>query len=399
MKLLSLATFFVLGSLFFSFFASKKIEINSSKKEKFSFSTLTPSLISTEQGFESSLPQNLPDAPGQLVDHLFNISGIPSPKGAIFSVDEKEIWITSLLNKKIGIFVFDLNSGKKIAEINLADGGGVEIISSKNGEKIFVSQMETAKIFEIDAKTKTVSRVFSTGGSWTKFLALSFDEKKLFASNWSSNDISEIDLETGQLIRKIKTVKTPRGIWLTKDGNYLYVAGFENGEIEKINLKTLERKVIFKTGGAMRHIVGDEEKRILYVSDMAKNMIFKVLIETDKVFEFVKTDNNPNTISLSSDGKILFVSCRGKNAAEDNYYIPGPEWGSVLLFDTESGELLDAIVGGNQPTALAVSSSGNYLAFSNFLDSNLEIFKIPSYDVLKAGGGGRSKIYKAELKK
>lgn len=201
------------------------------------------------------------------------------------------------------------------------------------------------------------------------------------------------------MIRKIKTVKTPRGIWLTKDGNYLYVAGFENGEIEKIDLKTLERKVILKTGGAMRHIVGDEEKGILYVSDMAKNMIFKVFIETDKVFEFVETDNNPNTISLSPDGKILFVSCRGKNATKDNYYIPGPEWGSILLFDAESGELLDAIVGGNQPTALAVSSDGNYLAFSNFLDSNLEIFKIPSYDVLKAGGGGRSKIYKAELKK
>lgn len=106
------------------------------------------------------MPQNLPDAPGQLADHLFNISGIPSPKGAIFSVDGKEIWVTSLLNKKIGLFVLDLNSGKKIAEINLADGGGVEIISSKNGEKIYVSQMETAKVFEIDAKTKTISRVF-----------------------------------------------------------------------------------------------------------------------------------------------------------------------------------------------------------------------------------------------
>jgi DNA-binding beta-propeller fold protein YncE len=339
------------------------------------------------------------DRSGQLVHHLFNIEGAPSVKGLTFSADNKELWTTLLLNKEKGVSVFDSLTGEKLADINLANGGGVEIIFSSDGNKVYISQMETAKVFEVDTKTKEIMRTFDTKSAWTKVIELSADGKTLFASNWSGDDISEIDLQSGKLIRRIPTVDTPRGIYPTSDGNFIYVAGFGRGEIEKIDLKTGKGKVIFKSGGAMRHIVADEEKGVLYVSDMGKNVIWQLFLKNDEVKKFADTDFNPNTIKLSPDKKILFVSCRGKNYSADNYYVPGPEWGSVLLFDTESGEMLDAIVGGNQPTALDVSSDGKLLVFSDFLDARIEVFSVPSYDVLREGNGGRSEIYKSELKK
>jgi DNA-binding beta-propeller fold protein YncE len=341
----------------------------------------------------------LTDPVGQLVHHLFNIVSVPSPKAVTFTADGEEIWTTLLLNKKRGVSVFNSSTGDKVADINLADGGGVEVIFSLDGSKAYISQMETAKVFEVDRNSKKVLRVFDTKSAWTKILELSADGKTLFASNWSGNDVSEIDLEEGKLIRRIPAVKTPRGLYATKDGNYLYVAGFDKGEIEKIDLKTGKGKIIYKSGGAMRGIAADEEKGVLYISDMGKSAIFQVFLENDEVKKFVDTDHNPNTIVLSPDKKILFVSCRGINNSSGNYYIPGPEWGSVLLFDTESGTMLDAIVGGNQPTALDISPDGKLLVFSDFLDSRLEVFEIPSYSVLKDGNGGRSEIYKSELKK
>ncbi|MCX6737952.1 MAG: YncE family protein [Candidatus Parcubacteria bacterium] len=339
------------------------------------------------------------DPVGQLVHHLFNIVSVPSPKATVFTADGKEIWTTLLLNKKRGVSIFDSLTGDKVADINLADGGGVEIIFSLDGNKAYVSQMETAQVFEIDKNSKKVLRVFNTGSAWTKILELSADGKTLFASNWSGNDVSEINLEEGKLIRRIPTIKTPRGLYATKDGNYLYVAGFDKGEIEKIDLKTGKGKVIYKSGGAMRGIAADEEKEVLYISDMGKSAIFQVFLKNDEVKKFVNTDHNPNTIVLSPDKKILFVSCRGINNSSGNYYIPGPEWGSVLLFDTENGTMLDAIIGGNQPTALDVSPDGKLLVFSDFLDSRLEVFEVPSYSVLKDGDGGRSEVYKSELRK
>jgi YVTN family beta-propeller protein len=339
------------------------------------------------------------DLSGQLVRHLFNIDSVPSPKSAIFSFDGKEIWVTMLLNSKRGVAVFNSQTGEKIKDINLADGGGVEAIFSRDGKLAYVSQMETAKIFEIDTETKTVLRTFNTDSTWTKVLEFSADGTTLFASNWASNDVSEIDLSSGELIRKIPTVKTPRGIYATKDGKYLYVAGFDSGEIQKIDLKTGQGQIIYKSGGAMRHIVANEERGLLFISDMGKNIIWQVLLADDSVEKFVSTDMNPNTIVLSPDRKVLFVSCRGENYSAENYYIPGPEWGSILLFDTGTGKMLDAIIGGNQPTALAISVDGKTLVFSDFLDYKLEVFEIPSYSVLVEGNGGRSNVYKAELKK
>ena len=336
---------------------------------------------------------------GQLVKHLFNIELIPSPKAAAFSLDGKEIWATSLLNKKRGVSVFDTSNGRKIKDIDLGGGGGVEIVFSKDGQKAYVSQMETAKVFEIDTQTKEVLRSFDTQSTWTKELWLSQDNALLYASNWCGDDVSEIDLESGELVRRIKTVDTPRGIYVTPDNRYLYIAGFADGEIQKIDLKTGQKEILLHSGGAMRHIAANEKEGTLYFSDMAKASIWKLNLETSKVEQFVSTDHNPNTIVLSPDNKILFVSCRGINASAGNYYIPGPEWGSVLLFDTGTGKMLDAIIGGNQPTALAVSPDGKTLVFSDFLDNRLEVFEIPDYEVLKQGEGGIANFYKQYLRK
>jgi poly-gamma-glutamate synthesis protein (capsule biosynthesis protein) len=337
--------------------------------------------------------------PGQLVNCIYSVSGIPSPKGIAFTPDGKEFWVTSLMNKVRGVVVFDSKTGRHKKDIVLPDGGGVEIIFNASGSRAFVSQMETGRVFEIDTKTKEILRIFETKSSWTKVLALSQNEDFLLASNWSGNNVSIIDLKSGKLIENLPTVATPRGIYILKDGKTLYVAGFENGEIEKIDLESKEGKVIFKSEGAMRHIVGDEEKGVLYFSDMGKNKIFRVNLQDDKVEEFVKTDNNPNTIALTPDKKVLIVSNRGKNHPSGNYNIPGPEWGSILFFDISTGKMLDALVAGNQPTALAVSPDGKYFVYSDFLDGNLTICQLPSYEEFLAGDGGRSVIYHQEIKK
>jgi DNA-binding beta-propeller fold protein YncE len=84
----------------------------------------------------------------------------------------------------------------------------------------------------------------------------------------------------------------------------------------------------------------------------------------------------------------LIVSNRGKNHPSGNYNIPGPEWGSILFFDTSTGKMLDALLAGNQPTALAISPDGN-----------LTLCQLPSFEEFLAGRGGRSSIYHQEIQK
>ena len=94
-------------------------------------------------------------------------------------------------------------------------------------------------------------------------------------------------------------------------------------------------------------------------------------------------------MDIGPDGRVLYMSNRGKDNPK-TYYIPGPEWGTILAIDTTTGTILDAIVGGNQCTGLDVSPDGTLLAFSDFLDNKIRVYSIPPYDTLVAGGGGRA---------
>jgi sugar lactone lactonase YvrE len=214
----------------------------------------------------------------------------------------------------------------------------------------------------------------------------------------STADISEIDLGKGRVRRLLKTVRTPRGLWPTADGRRLYMAGLRDGELQRIDLASRKAKSLLRTGGAMRHLVGgDPEGRRLYADEMGINEAFVVDLASERVRRLARTDNVPNTIDLNPDGRVLYVSNRGRNGA--NYYLPGPEWGSVLAIDTASGMVLDAMVGGNQTTGLDVSADGRLLAFSDFLDNRIHLYAVPADQRLAAGGGGRAAAHRAELAK
>ncbi len=322
------------------------------------------------------------DPAGQLIKKRYETKTGSNPKQVTFTPDGSQMWV-SLLGSR-GVDVFDTANGNKIGLITLGTAGGsVEVIFRKDGTRAYASQMESGSVYEIDVKRRVVLRNMSTGGQWTKILLLSADENTLFAANWSSDDVSEIDLTTGKLRRKLRTVRTPRGLMLSPDGNRLFVAGFENGDIERINLLTGDRKILIKTGGAMRHISADPKKGVLFVDDMATAKVHKVDVATEEVTVFANTDSHPNTMDLGLNGSVLFVSNRGENGA--SYYVPGPEWGTVTMFDTATGRLIDAVVAGNQTTGLDVSDDGRLLAFTDFLDNRLVVYELPAPEVLLSG--------------
>ncbi len=337
------------------------------------------------------------DPEGQILHGIGLIATAGAPKGVSVTHDGSEAW-TSILNGPPSIQIFDPRSGELLGGVDIGEHGAVEVIFNRAGTLAYTSQMETAKCFEIDVRTRTVLREFETGSSWTKWVELSPDEKTLYASNWSGDDISIIDLATGSLVKRIGVSDTPRGMYATDDGKYLYVAGFDSGDLDRIDLATYTRTTLFTDGGALRHIVADEKSGRLFISDMSKNLVWVHDMKSGVTAKFVDVDEKPNTIDLNPDGTMLFVSCRGANNAK-SYYIPGPEWGSVLVFDATTGAPLDALIAGNQPTALDVSDDGTLLVFSDFLDNRLRVYEIPAYEKFAGGGGGRFEAHKAEIGK
>jgi DNA-binding beta-propeller fold protein YncE len=334
--------------------------------------------------------------PAGLLHHKLGVVRTgPAPKQVAFTPDGRELWVTLLGGH--GLQVFDRATLRRKAEVRLGRHGAVEVLFSRDGSTVYASQMETASVFEIDRRTHEVRRQLATKGVWSKVMALSVDERTMYVANWVSNDVSEIDLASGRVRRLLPTVGTPRGLYPTSDGKRLYVAGYARGQLASIDLRTGRSTVLLSTGGAMRHLVADPAHGRLYADDMGTDEAFVVDLRTSRVRKLADTNSTPNTIDLSPDGRVLYVSNRGRNGS--NYYLPGPEWGSVLAIDTGSGRILDAIVGGNQPTGLDVSPDGRTLAYSDFLDDRVTVYAIPSHPTLVAGNGGRAHSHLADLPK
>lgn len=298
------------------------------------------------------------------------------PKQVLFSPDSKYIVMPLLDDKGFDIFsIEDKKIIKRINPPNAAKVGFAEGLFIPEKKSFLVSQMTTANVYEYSYPGFELKRTIPTGGNWSKFIAFSPEKQLLAVSNWVSNDLSIIDYQSGQCLRKISTGAAPRGLYFIEGGKSIISLSFDDGLIEKFDVETGKQLSVIKVAqGAMRHIVLNSDNTKAYVSDMYHRLVYEVELDTFKINRKTQVFNNPNTIKLYKD-RWLFVSSRGPNNKED-YTKRSPENGKIQLIDTTTMEVVLAFEGGNQPTGLDVSPDGKYLCFSNFQDENIELYEI-----------------------
>jgi DNA-binding beta-propeller fold protein YncE len=305
------------------------------------------------------------------------------PKQVLFSPDSRQIYITLLGGKGFQVLDLGTRTITNVEPQGYAESSGfVEaiLVPRGNEEHLLVSQMTTALLHEFrlmpDGGAEYM-RSFKTGGVWSKVIAWLPGQDLLAVSNWVSNDVTILDYETAKVLHTLSGLNVPRGLAFSPDGRTLVVASFGGGFLAEYDTSTWERTRTLQRldGAALRHVLASRDGTCWFVSDMAYAEVVQVDQTTFKVVRVYRTGPNPNTIDLSPDGRLLAVSCRGPNNPK-SYMLRSPEPGSVMLFDTSTGELLATIQGGFQPTGLNISSDGKLLAFSNFQDPSVEVYSL-----------------------
>lgn len=299
------------------------------------------------------------------------------PKQVLFSPDSRYI-VLPLLDGD-GFDIFDVqNEAMTKQHVVCPDSelkGYAEGLFIPEKNAFLISQMTTGMVYEYSYPGFQYRRSIDTEGTWSKFIAWSPETGMIAVSNWLSNDVSLVNFETGEVVRKLSTGQAPRGLWFLNGGREIISLSFEGGVIEKFDCTTGKRlNVISIQNAAMRHIVVNRAETKAYISDMYYRSVYVVDLASFKIEKTVKVFNNPNTIDLIKD-RWLCVSCRGPNNPED-YTLRSPKDGKIYVFDTVDMSEYFIIDGGNQPTGLDVSPDDQYLCFSNFQDDNIELFSL-----------------------
>jgi YVTN family beta-propeller protein len=285
------------------------------------------------------------------------------PRSIAFSADGKRLFVA--LQGESGTDVYDIPSLKKTGRLAAPDASGGMSDVLAVGTEIWVVGLD-GSVQAFDAATLAYKNSVTLGTGGNAFLADRGGPTALV--NWDSGQLFAVDgarKPTGS----ITLSGSVRGFSFFQ--GTAYASLFDRGQIAVIDA-SWKVKTLWRVGHAPRPVAAVSGR--LFVGDMANASVLIVDTATGKTVNTVTVASNPHQMTVSKDQSLVAVASRGKNNPND-YQLAGPEFGKVTVF-LASGAVAGSVWGRNQPTGLAFSPDGKYLAFTDFLDNNLELYRV-----------------------
>lgn len=257
-------------------------------------------------------------------------------------------------------------------------GGPVEACFSKDGNYLWVSNYtmsgdgfnnpgcdacngkgyDPGFIYKINTQTFQIEKVIKVGAV-PKYLAITPDEKKMVVSNWSSGDVSIVDLATEKEIKKVDVGAHPRGVAISSDSKWAYITVMGSTKIARINLTSYEKTYITNVGKSPRHVVLSSNDSLLYISLNSGNSLLKYCI-SDSTHQYCTTNAGPRSMVLSPDQHYLYVV---------NYFAD-----TFSKIRTDSMQVVEVVKTGHHPIGITANWEDSEIWVACY-EGKIEIFK------------------------
>ena len=160
-------------------------------------------------------------------------------------------------------------------------------------------------VYKVDTGTMEIVEAFPTG-SVPKYLTLTPDDRYLLVSNWSSGDLSVIDLANGGTAERVPVGRFPRGIAVDPDSRFAYIALMGSNAIKRMDLATRRVEHFVTVGRSPRHLCLDSQGSQLYASLNHEGSIARIDLESRQVDKLWVGDA-PRSMVFGRDQRSLYV--------------------------------------------------------------------------------------------
>ncbi len=257
--------------------------------------------------------------------------------GLKFSGDEKKIYASGGNDNKI--IQYNIENNKLVlADSFLLTQNKKEIISpsgieiNDNTQQLFVVTKENNSLYEIDMKTKKISRQIKLPSEAYSCL-LSADKKTLYISGWGCDKVLWYDIAQQKITDSIATGDNPNELCLSKNGNYLYVANANDNSVSVIDTK--QKKVIetlnaalypnAPSGSTSNGLALSANEKLLYVANADNNClaVFNVSNPANSISKgFIPVGWYPTNVKVI--GKKIMVTNGKGFSSKANPFGPNP---------------------------------------------------------------------------
>ncbi|HEO65838.1 MAG TPA: YncE family protein [Spirochaetes bacterium] len=132
------------------------------------------------------------------------------------------------------------------------------------------------------------------------------DGQSIFVVATKINKVFKVNAKSLDIVDEYQTGKAPDGIGISWNDSKLYVTNTKDATISVINLKDKSDKII-KTGGKPELIHSNHSRTKLYISNFKKNLVHILDTKTDRIIKEISGLNGTEEAVLSQSEKTLYV--------------------------------------------------------------------------------------------
>lgn len=289
-----------------------------------------------------------------------------APRNLVFTADGKRLLVA--LQGEPGVEVYEVPSMRRLdrlAPTAPAPSGYTDV--AVVGAEVWAVQRD-GSVHVFDGKTLAFQETFRMPNGGNATLSV-LGPGKVALADWDNSKVTFLDATTRKPTSVLSLGGSLRGFQGTT--TVAYGVLFDRAQVAVIDPTTGKIKTTWSVGKAPRPVAMAGTN--VFVGDMGNAQVL-VLDPAGKVIKTIAVPSNPHQMAVSADRTLVAVASRGRNNPVD-YQLPGPDFGRVTLLGAR-GEVLATVWGRNQPTGLAFSPDNKYLAFTDILDNNVELYRL-----------------------
>lgn len=174
-------------------------------------------MVAVTPDFRRAFTANIPDGTVSVIDlasgtKVRDIQVGGNPEGIALTPDGRTLWVGDLQGARVQ--AFDTESFERIAEI--ATGPvPIRVLASPDGRWIVTSNLGCGCLTVIDAATRAAVRTVPVSGEQQAgqvTILFSADGRRLYAAETGRNQVAEIDMGTGAVLRRLDAGRQGDGL-------------------------------------------------------------------------------------------------------------------------------------------------------------------------------------------
>ncbi len=134
------------------------------------------------------------------------------PEGIALSRGGRELWVGDLEGARVQ--AFDTRTFKRLAEVRTGPVP-IRVLASPDGRWVVTSNLGTGSLTVIDARTRKPVRelrISGTEAAGQVTILFSADGKRIYAAETGRDQVAEVDLASGRVLRRLKAGKQGDGL-------------------------------------------------------------------------------------------------------------------------------------------------------------------------------------------